>query len=69
MPLLKRAQDTADAGRRAALLENAEQVMLADQPVIPLYFYLAKHLVSPKIDGWQGNEMNVVYSKQISKHP
>jgi oligopeptide transport system substrate-binding protein len=65
--LLARAANQADAGRRRALLQNAEQVMLADQPLIPLYFYVAKHLVSTRVTGWRDNAMNVVYSKQLAK--
>jgi oligopeptide transport system substrate-binding protein len=65
--LLARAANEVDAGRRRALLENAEQVMMADQPLIPLYFYVAKHLVSVRVRGWRDNAMNVVYSKQLLK--
>jgi oligopeptide transport system substrate-binding protein len=65
--LLARAAGEGDAGRRRALLENAEQVMIADQPLIPLYFYVAKHLVSARVRGWRDNAMNVVYSKQLTK--
>jgi oligopeptide transport system substrate-binding protein len=67
--LLARAAKEIDAGRRRALLEDAERVMLADQPLIPLYFYVAKHLVSPQIRGWRDNPENVVYSKELSKDP
>jgi oligopeptide transport system substrate-binding protein len=65
--LLARAANEADAGRRRALLQNAERIMIADQPLIPLYFYVAKHLVSPQVSGWQDNPMNVVYSKRLAK--
>jgi oligopeptide transport system substrate-binding protein len=65
--LLARAANEVDAGRRRALLENAEQVMIADQPLIPLYFYVAKHLVSARVQGWRDNAMNVVYTKQLLK--
>jgi oligopeptide transport system substrate-binding protein len=67
--LLARAANQVDTGRRRALLQNAEQVMIADQPLIPLYFYVAKHLVSARVTGWQDNAMNVVYSKQLAKLP
>jgi oligopeptide transport system substrate-binding protein len=67
--LLARAAKEIDAGRRRALLEDAERVMIADQPVIPLYFYVAKHLVSPQIRGWRDNPENVVYSRELSKDP
>jgi oligopeptide transport system substrate-binding protein len=66
--LLARAANEADPGRRRALLQNAERVMIADQPVIPLYFYVAKHLVSAWVTGWRDNSMNVVYSKQLAKN-
>jgi oligopeptide transport system substrate-binding protein len=65
--LLARAANEVDAGKRRALLEDAEGVMLADQPLIPLYFYVAKHLVSPQVRGWRDNPENVVYSKELFK--
>jgi oligopeptide transport system substrate-binding protein len=65
--LLARAANEVDAGKRRALLEDAEGIMLADQPLIPLYFYVAKHLVSPQVRGWRDNPENVVYSKELSK--
>ena len=64
--LLRRADHEVDADRRRILLQNAEQAMLADQPLIPLYFYVSKHLVSPQVSGWRDNPMNVVYSKQLA---
>jgi oligopeptide transport system substrate-binding protein len=54
-----------DAIRRRELLEQAERVMLADHPVIPLYFYVNKHLVKPELQGWSDNIMNVVYSQDL----
>lgn len=65
--LLARAAAEGDAGRRRVLLENAERIMIADQPLIPLYFYVAKHLVSARVHGWRDNAMDVVYSKQLAK--
>jgi oligopeptide transport system substrate-binding protein len=52
--------------QRSALLEEAERVMLADTPLIPLYFYVNKHLVKPEVSGWYDNVMNVVYSKDLA---
>jgi oligopeptide transport system substrate-binding protein len=65
--LLVRASAEVDAAKRRALLEDSERLMIADQPLIPLYFYVAKHLVSPQIRGWRDNPENVVYSKELSK--
>jgi oligopeptide transport system substrate-binding protein len=65
--LLDRASNDGDVAQRQRLLQGAEALMLADQPVIPLYFYVSKHLVNANIDGWKDNAMNVVYSKNLVK--
>ena len=64
--LLARAATDTDAARRRALLEEAERLMLRDHPLIPLYFYVNKHLVKPEVEGWYDNVMNVVYSKDLA---
>ena len=64
--LLERAGHAHDPKERAALLEQAERVMLADTPLLPLYFYVNKHLVKPEVEGWYDNVMNVVYSKDLA---
>jgi hypothetical protein len=33
---------------------------------VPLYFYVNKHLVSPRVTGWYDNVLNVVYSKDLA---
>jgi oligopeptide transport system substrate-binding protein len=52
--------------RRRELLQGAERVMLRDHPLMPIYFYVNKHLVKPEVEGWYDNVMNVVYSKDLS---
>jgi oligopeptide transport system substrate-binding protein len=64
--LLTRAAAEVDGAQRRALLEEAERVMLADTPLIPLYFYVNKHLVKPQVLGWYDNVMNVTYSKDLA---
>lgn len=63
--LLAEAVGQADLARRRALLEEAERLMLADHPVLPVYFYVNKHLVKPWVRGWTDNVMNVAYSKDL----
>lgn len=63
--LLAEATSQPDPARRRALLEESERVMLADTPVLPLYFYVNKHLVKPGVRGWHDNVMNVQYSKDL----
>lgn len=67
--LLDEAARTPDTRQRRELLERAERLMLADTPLIPLYFYVNKHLVSPAVTGWYDNVMNVVYSKDLALAP
>ena len=51
---------------RAAQLAAAERQLLIDVPLIPLYFYVSKHLVAPHVGGFYNNVMNVTYSKDLS---
>ena len=64
--LLQSAGDQLDLDRRRLYLEEAERVLLADHAVIPLYFYVSKHLVKPEVDGWQDNILNYHYSQHLS---
>jgi len=67
--LLDEASRQTDAARRRALLEEAERTMLADHPLIPLYYYVNKHLVKPELKGWYDNVMDVVYSQDLELVP
>ncbi len=52
-----------DFDRRRAILEEAERLMLEDQPIMPIYFYVSKHMVSRKVAGYESNIMDHQYSK------
>ena len=67
--LLASAARQQDPLLRSALLEEAERVMLADHPLLPIYFYVNKHLVKPEVLGWYDNVMNVVYSRDLGLTP
>lgn len=58
-----------DTAKRRELLQQAERVMLRDHPLMPIYFYVNKHLVKPEVEGWYDNVMNVVYSKDLALRP
>jgi oligopeptide transport system substrate-binding protein len=64
--LLEAAARQVDTARRRGLLEQAERTALADHPLIPLYFYVNKHLVKPEVRGWYDNVMNIYYSQHFS---
>ncbi len=63
--LLVQASNELDAGKRFQIMEQAEKVMLEDQPMIPLYFYTTKRLVKPYVVGWQSNIMDHHYTKYM----
>jgi len=64
--LMKRAAEQTDLDSRRLYLEEAERVMLADHPTVPIYFYVSKHLVSPEIEGWGDNVLDYHYSQHLS---
>ncbi|MDB5431433.1 MAG: peptide transporter substrate-binding protein [Caulobacter sp.] len=53
--LLAKADAEPDAVRRAGYLAQAESMMLEEAPVIPIYFYVNKNMVNPRITGWRDN--------------
>lgn len=63
------AASRASGDERARLLAVAERQLLDDVPLIPLFFYVSKHLVAPRVSGWYSNVMNVTYSKDLSVRP
>ena len=64
--LMRRAAKQIDPMRRRLYLEEAERILLTDHPVIPLYFYVSKHLVSPEVRGWGDNVLDYHYSQHLS---
>jgi oligopeptide transport system substrate-binding protein len=56
----------ADALKRREDLESADQIMLGDYPVIPIYFSSSKRLIKPYIHGELPNALNRLYSKHLS---
>ena len=64
--LMRRAAAQTDPRQRQLYLEEAERVLLSDHPVIPIYFYVSKHLVKPRIRGWGDNVLDYHYSRHLS---
>lgn len=44
--------------RRRNLMAEAERILLADQVVLPVYVYVSKRLVDPRLHGWSANVMD-----------
>ncbi len=56
--LVAASQEALDPATRARLLEEAERVLLADMPIMPLYFYVRMHLVQRWVGGFEPNIMD-----------
>ena len=59
--LIERAQVEPDAAKRLALMSEAEGILLADGPVIPIYHYVQSALVKPYVRG--------IHSTLLDIHP
>ena len=64
--LMDQASVTSDVPKRAQLMQQAETILLKELPVLPIYFYVSKNLVSTKVKGWEDNPFNVVYVRNLS---
>jgi oligopeptide transport system substrate-binding protein len=51
--------------RRRRLMQEAERMLMAEMPIIPVYTYVTKRMVDPHVKGWQNNVMDHHYSKHM----
>jgi len=67
--LLERAQAEQDAAERRGLLEQAERILLADHAIIPLYYYVSKHMIKPYVSGYVPNILDYHYTRHLDIRP
>jgi oligopeptide transport system substrate-binding protein len=63
--LIDAARVEPNPTERILLLQSAEDVLLNDYPVIPVYFYTARRLVKPYLGGAEITPLNHTYSKHL----
>jgi oligopeptide transport system substrate-binding protein len=63
--LLSLAAQENDMETRAGYMHEAEQLIIEELPVIPVYFYVTKRLVKPWVGGYQPNVMDHIYTKHL----
>ncbi len=63
--MLAAANALNDPAKRFAQLSEAEAVMLADQPVIPVFFYVRRFLVKPYVKGFTENARGLNLSRWL----
>jgi oligopeptide transport system substrate-binding protein len=67
--LLAEAEAAVSPGDQMRLYAAAEAAMLEDDPIVPLYFYVSKHLVAPSVTGFENNVLDRHPSRYIRKIP
>ena len=64
--LMAQSDAERDPGKRADLLQAAEQIVLDDAAFAPVYFGVSRNLVSTAVKGWIPNPVNINRSRFIS---
>ncbi len=65
--LLAQAATELDLDKRGELLAQAEKIAMDEFAAIPIYWYVSKDVVSPKISGFQENAKNIFRTRWLSK--
>lgn len=63
IPMLKTSAERLDA------YEEAETILLTEMPIIPIYYYVTRHLVSRSVKGMPTNMLDYYAFRQISLEP
>ena len=63
--LLEKAAFEGDPEKRIKILQQAESILLADQPIIPIYSYVSKHLLKPYVGNYVPNVLDHNYTKDL----
>ncbi|MDO4550777.1 MAG: peptide ABC transporter substrate-binding protein [Planctomycetia bacterium] len=63
--LIHQAMHEPDTRKRLKILQEAEQIMLNEVPIIPLYVNVSKQMVNPRVEGWYSNLLDMHPLKSI----
>jgi ABC-type oligopeptide transport system substrate-binding subunit len=63
--LIEHIESTMDKVKRDELILQAEQLLLDDQVIMPIYHYVSRHLVKHDIKGYQANPLDHHYSRYL----
>ena len=63
--LIADAARETDGTKRAAILQQAEKRLIDHHDLVPVFFFVSKHLVKPYVKGYEENVMNHWPSKYI----
>jgi oligopeptide transport system substrate-binding protein len=51
--------------RRERMMQEAERIILEDQPILPVYTYVTRRLVDSRVRGWQDNLIDHHHSRSM----
>lgn len=66
---MHKAAEERDLPKRAAILFQAETVLMRDAPVIPVLFYAERNLISSRLKGWVPNARGAHATRFLSLDP
>ena len=66
--LLASADRIGNAGGRHALLREAEKILMAEMPLVPLYFNTRTYLVAPRVRGWREDRLWNRFYTDVTLH-
>lgn len=65
--LLRASNTELDMAARAEILAQAEQIMLDEVPLTPMWFLVNQNLVDPTLTGWQDNVLDIHRSQYLCR--
>lgn len=64
--LLEKSIVTADPEARREIFQQAEEILIEEMPVIPIYFYVSSNLIDESVQGWYPNILGYQMYQGIS---
>lgn len=63
--LLDTAAAQVDPVLRRSALEQAERRLLEESPLVPIFHVASRHLLKPRVEGWEDNVLDHHYTKDL----
>lgn len=61
--LIQQATLEPDNTKRVAILQSAERILMDQLPILPIYYYVDKNIVAPRLGGFEANALDEHFPK------